>query len=268
MPFRKYEDKNHAELYSKYRPTYPINVYENIAKFYNDAEMENQWELAVDVGCGNGQSTLPLCKYFKHVIGYDVSSQQIEHASKDNKKLTFKVGPAENLSFLNDNSVDLVIAFQAVHWFDMETFYKEVTRVLKYGGVFAAYGYGIPSLDLAEAHEEYKRFYSETVLPYIDQQSVLVNIQHYRNISFPFENVQRIENNEVEIHKLMSVDDFIGYTESTVGWRNYAKENPTSHVLKNLQARLKATYQENRMAVTWPGFMLMGKKPSKLDKYL
>ncbi|GBM62590.1 hypothetical protein AVEN_34028-1, partial [Araneus ventricosus] len=37
-------------------------------------------ETAVDVGCGNGQSTVILAPYFKRVHGSDVSETQIEQA--------------------------------------------------------------------------------------------------------------------------------------------------------------------------------------------
>ncbi|KAG0694501.1 putative methyltransferase [Chionoecetes opilio] len=38
-------------------------------------------------------------------------------------------------------TVDLVTCCAAVHWFDFDTFYKEVDRVLRPGGVLACYSY-------------------------------------------------------------------------------------------------------------------------------
>jgi ubiquinone/menaquinone biosynthesis C-methylase UbiE len=63
---------------------------------------------AVDVGCGSGQSTYPLRQHFNKVIGIDVSEKQIEHAKKKYSDVEFKVGPGENLQFLENCSVNLI----------------------------------------------------------------------------------------------------------------------------------------------------------------
>jgi trans-aconitate methyltransferase len=40
----------------------------------------NDWNIAVDVGCGSGQGTNKLSQYFKKVFGFDVSPAQINEA--------------------------------------------------------------------------------------------------------------------------------------------------------------------------------------------
>lgn len=55
--------------------------------------------------------------------------------------------------FKNDNSVDLVTTAQALPWLNLDLFYKEVRRVLKPNGVFAAYGYGINVLQDESANK-------------------------------------------------------------------------------------------------------------------
>ena len=49
-------------------------------------------------------------------------------------------GPSEILEFESE-SVDLVTTCQAIHWFDIPRFYKEVDRILRPQGVLAIYGY-------------------------------------------------------------------------------------------------------------------------------
>lgn len=152
MATRLFDDKDHASLYAQYRPSYPNGIYETIKEFYERGQSgQCNFELAVDVGCGNGQSSVPLCKTFKHVIGYDVSAQQIASSPKNTPNLTFRVGPGEDLGFLGNDSVDVVTIAQALHWLDLDQFYKEVKRVVKPGGVFAAYGYGNNVVDKDEA---------------------------------------------------------------------------------------------------------------------
>ena len=39
--------------------------------------------MAVDIGCGTGQSTRPLAPYFENVLGFDISEAQVENAKKE-----------------------------------------------------------------------------------------------------------------------------------------------------------------------------------------
>ena len=153
MAIRLFEDKQHANLYATYRPSHGETIFKHILQFYDSGKGDNcNYELAVDVGCGNGQSSQPLCQYFKRVIGTDVSESQIKAAQKDAANLSFKVGPGENLEFLEDNSTDLITLSSAIHWLNWDKFYPEVKRVLKPGGVIAAYAYGNCTLDSEKAN--------------------------------------------------------------------------------------------------------------------
>lgn len=155
-----YGDKHQATLYAKYRPTYSSRIYSIIAGYCQTGNPStDKLDLAVDVGCGSGQSTVPLCTLFKKVIGYDISDEQINCAPTDIDNLSFIVGPGEDLSFLEDNSVDLITVAQALHWFDLSLFYPEVKRVLKTGGVFAAYGYGSCFIKNSTAHEIFAKVF-------------------------------------------------------------------------------------------------------------
>lgn len=150
MGTRLFEEADHAKAYAQFRPNYPETVYKTIVDYYKDAL--NEFELAVDIGCGSGQSTEPLKEYFHKVIGVDVSANQIKNAKEKHAGIDFQVGPAENLPFLKDGCVDLITVAQAMHWFNHEQFYKEVDRVLKPEGVVALYGYGLPVETNDEAH--------------------------------------------------------------------------------------------------------------------
>ena len=151
MSKRLFESSKHAELYAKFRPTYGQDVYDKIIEFCRETSTE--FKLAVDVGCGSGQSSKPLTNYFMQVIGTDISKKQIDNAAKDIANLQFQLAPAENLSFLENNSTDLVTIAQAIHWVDTDAFYTEVKRVLKPGGSLVAYGYGKCTVDNLQAQE-------------------------------------------------------------------------------------------------------------------
>ena len=155
MSVRLFEEKDHAQIYAKYRPTYPSEVYESIKEFCAQTDSPS-FQTAIDVGCGSGQSTRPLSKLFDYVIGIDVSEEQIKKAKlveKEPQNISFRSGPAEDFNFLETSSVDLITVAQALHWLNLELFYKEVARVLKPGGALVVYGYGKSVLDDAEAQE-------------------------------------------------------------------------------------------------------------------
>ena len=131
-----FKNDQQAKSYAQFRPVCPAEVYDEII-----SECLGR-DLAVDIACGTGQSTRPLASHFKEVVGIDVSEAQINEASADKpSNAKFQVGPAEDLSDFESNSVDLVTCSQAVHWFDRPKFYREVDRVLKPGGTVALYGY-------------------------------------------------------------------------------------------------------------------------------
>ena len=45
--------------------------------------------------------------------------------------MEFRPGTAEDLSFIETGSVDLVLVGTAIHWFDQESFFVEAKRILK-----------------------------------------------------------------------------------------------------------------------------------------
>ena len=150
---------DHAQLYSKFRPNLPPKVMEYILGQLKKGIDQDQWKVAVDVGCGGGQSCHILSKHFKQVKGFDVSQSQINEAvnSVHSNNVHFEVSPnniimvisvqnaqvsaAEDLPSIETNSVQLVIASSAVHWFDLKNFFPEVRRVLAPNGVLALIAY-------------------------------------------------------------------------------------------------------------------------------
>ena len=87
-----------------------------------------------------------LAPHFKSVTGIDPSKGMVEQASSLTPQdrfpnIDYAVAPAEDLPFLTDQSVDVVVAGQSSHWFDIDTFWPEMARVVRPGGVVALFGY-------------------------------------------------------------------------------------------------------------------------------
>jgi SAM-dependent methyltransferase len=126
-----------ASAYATWRPTYADALFDAIAAVV--PANANVWE----PGCGSGQATLGLSRWFAHVFATDPSQAQIKQhwaAAQPDSRVELAVEPGEATS-LADGSVDLIAVAQALHWFDRTRFFAECQRVLRPGGVLAAWTY-------------------------------------------------------------------------------------------------------------------------------
>jgi len=170
---------DNAKLYESSRPEYPAEIFKYLSSLCSSTN------LVWDSACGNGQAAIGLIKEFDKVYATDVSVEQVANA-KLHHGITYEVAPSENTKLRSD-SCDLVCVAQALHWFDYELFWPEVLRVLKPRGVFSAWGYNWPSLDM-----EIDYLIKETILdiiePYWASQNKLI-WNHYQDLDFPFEKI-------------------------------------------------------------------------------
>lgn len=209
MPFKDHFS-GHSVLYRDARPLPPTTFHEWLAGQVPDHD------LAWDAGCGNGQATVSLARHFRQVIGTDPSADQIEHALS-HENVAYRVEPAEHSS-LADTQVSLVSVSQALHWFDLDAFQAEVTRVLKPGGVLAVSAYGNCSvernIDAIERH-----LYHEVVGPYWPPERALVD-SGYRDLAFPFEPV---DTPSFEMSASWNLPQFMAYLRSWSATQRYIK---------------------------------------------
>jgi SAM-dependent methyltransferase len=166
----------HAQDYAAHRPRYPQALFAHLVSLAPGRER------AWDCGTGNGQAALGLAPHFEEVVATDASPEQIANAVA-HERVRYAVAPAE-ASGLTAASVDLVIAAQAAHWFDLPGFYAEVNRVLKPRGVLAVWCYGLfrisPTVDPL-----LHRYYHDVVGPYWPAQRRYIDEQ-YQTLPFPF----------------------------------------------------------------------------------
>src|SRR5919108_4867968 len=92
-----------AERYAKYRPYFHPLVIEKIKAYLNP---EQPVGLAIDVGCGSGQSTLALKEIANIVVGMDISTEMLEFAEKKSE-IHYIQTAAEELA-IKGNSSDLL----------------------------------------------------------------------------------------------------------------------------------------------------------------
>jgi len=218
-----------SEEYSFSRPLYPDSLF----KFLN--EITSNKDLAWDCATGNGQAAIGLCKYFNKVIASDASTSQINNRfQRDN--ITYDVFPAENAN-IQDNCVNLITVAQAVHWFDLERFYREVRRVGKRNGIIAVWSYGMHKIDpVIDKIGEKLTVRGEILGKYWPQETKYVK-DDYKTIPFPF---KEIEVPGFEMRVTWSLDDLFAYMQTWSSVKRFQKEknyNPLDLVkeeMKNL----------------------------------
>lgn len=201
----------HSDIYAKYRPNYPKELFDFLAK----ESLAHQ--LAWDCATGTGQVAIALTTYFDQIFATDASENQIRNA-RTHKQVQYQVAPAES-SGLADSSCDLITVGQALHWFNFEQFYKEVERVSKPGCVLAAWSYGLHNIT-DELDVVIGKYYDEIVDPYWPPERDHVD-SRYRNIPFPFE---QIDHPPFVMKLEYDLDGYLGYLSTWSATQRYIKE--------------------------------------------
>lgn len=125
-----------VENYAKYRPGYPGEAF----TFLENEKILAPGFVIADIGSGTGLSAEPLLKKGYTVYGIEPNKDMREAGEKILSAYAEKFisidGTAEHTT-LPDQSVNLVLAGQAFHWFDRPKAKAEFRRILKPGGYVA-----------------------------------------------------------------------------------------------------------------------------------
>jgi SAM-dependent methyltransferase len=238
-----------ANEYQRYRPHYPDALFAYLAGLAPGRT------LALDCGTGNGQAAVGVARHFAAVVATDASARQITHAAP-HPRVTYKVAPAHQ-SGLAARSVDLITVAQAMHWFDLPEFYAEVRRVLRPGGVLAAWCYAVIDVDPA-LNRVFERLFAEIIGPYWSPGAELVSA-HYRTIPFPFAGVAAPD---FTLDVDWVLEDLIGYFKSWSGRQRFMDVHGYDP-LDDIRDELAAAWgdPQTRRRIRWPLYFRIGRGP-------
>jgi len=237
-----------AAAYAAYRPDYP----RALAAWLASTAPSRQ--AALDAGCGSGQLSLLLADHFDQVVASDPSPQQIASAVA-HPAIRYAVRPAE-ASGLPDESVDLLTAAQAAHWFDLPAFFAEADRVLKPGGVIALMSYAAME-HRGPIEPIVERFRHDTLADYWPPERLLVD-NRYRDIALPF---TPIAAPELAIEVCWPLPALIGYLDTWSAVR--AMEGAIGRApFDAVAAELAEAWGDpaQRRTIRWPLAILAGRK--------
>jgi SAM-dependent methyltransferase len=177
-----------AKGYAAGRPGYPEELFDWLAATVRPAH-----GTAWDAATGSGQAAWGLAQRFDRVIATDISAEQLRHA-RQHPRIDYRVARSEE-SGLPDHSIDLAVSAAAAHWFDLPRYYDELRRVVRPGGVAAAWTYHVahvdPPLDAILWH-----LYKDVLAPYYPPNVLLVD-DRFAGIELP--------GREIEVPSLHSV---------------------------------------------------------------
>ena len=124
-----------AESYDRFRPRPPEELLDLLVRIAGGGRPA----LVADLGSGTGLSTRAWLGRAERVVGIEPDSEMRAVAEAE--------GGAEYLAGssaatgLPDGCADVVTCSQSLHWMEPEPTFAEVARILRPGGVFAAYDY-------------------------------------------------------------------------------------------------------------------------------
>lgn len=237
----------HASAYAAARPTYPAPLFDFLAGLVD--KKERAW----DCGTGNGQAALALANRLHHVVASDPSEAQIASAPH-RPGVDFVVATAERVP-LRAHSVDLVTVAQALHWFDIPTFFAEAERVTVRGGIVAVWGYNLLRVE-PEVDREILALYSGTLGPYWSPERRLVD-EEYRSVPFPFEELPAPP---LAIELEWSLPELAAYLRTwsaCIAYRERQGADPVDGVVE----RVRECWgdPERRRRIRWPIHMRVGR---------
>jgi ubiquinone/menaquinone biosynthesis C-methylase UbiE len=114
-----------AEAYERGRPTYPAEAVRWM--------LGDQPQVVLELGAGTGKLTRVIADLGHDVHATDPDEAMLQILERVAPGIRTAQAGAEDIP-LADGSVDVVIAGQAFHWFDLDTALPEIARVLRPGG--------------------------------------------------------------------------------------------------------------------------------------
>jgi 2-polyprenyl-6-hydroxyphenyl methylase/3-demethylubiquinone-9 3-methyltransferase len=130
----------------KFKPLHNFNpirikyIKDNIVKDFNIKSSNRPFKgiKILDIGCGGGLLSEPMCRLGASVVGIDASQKNIEvakfHAKKSKLKIDYKVASPEKLK--TRLKFDVILNMEIVeHVEDINFFIKESSKLLRKNGV-------------------------------------------------------------------------------------------------------------------------------------
>jgi SAM-dependent methyltransferase len=227
--------------YAAYRPHYPDGLFAAITGAAPARDVV--WDCAT----GSGQAAEGLARHFDVVFASDASREQVS-ASTPNDRVRYFVARGEAVP-LPARSVSAVTVAQGLHWLELPEFYAEARRVLRPGGILAAWTYGNFEVDGGRVDAALADFYDRVIGRYWAPERRWVE-SGYRTLRFPFVEVPIVSPPMVVFWTLDQVLGYVGTWSAVARCREVTGHDP----VPELGERLRSAWGDPATArrVEWP----------------
>jgi SAM-dependent methyltransferase len=144
-----YDRAGFATRYDRFRPRAPRALVDLLCRY---ALIERP-ALVVDLGCGTGLSTRAWADVAERVVGVEPNAAMLE-AAEPAPGVEYREAFAQDTG-LPEGRADIVTCSQSLHWMEPAPTCAEAARILRRGGVFAAYDYDLPPVIAPELDEAF-----------------------------------------------------------------------------------------------------------------
>jgi ubiquinone/menaquinone biosynthesis C-methylase UbiE len=143
-----------AADYDTYRPQPPAALLDILTQLAHAPRPR----LVVDLGSGTGLSTRAWAGRADDVVGVEPNDDmRLRAEARETVGVRYIKGYATATS-LPDGSADIVTCSQSLHWMEPEPTFAEVARILRPGGIFAAYDHDWPPIVDCDAEQAFVTF--------------------------------------------------------------------------------------------------------------
>ena len=147
-----YLRRGFADHYDAYRPAPPGILLDVLGDYAGGGRLGR----VVDLGSGTGLSTRVWATRADDVVGIEANAEMlaVAEARPVPANVRYLRRVAHDMG-LPDASADVVTCSQSFHWMDRAAALAEAARILRSGGVFAAYDYDFPPVVHPEVDAAY-----------------------------------------------------------------------------------------------------------------
>lgn len=147
-----YTGEAFTRTYDRFRPAPPpalLRILKHLA-------LAEHPKLVVDLGAGTGLSTRAWTDAAERIVGIEPNEAMLAEARKAtrSRNIEYLRGFASETG-LPDGAADIVTCAQAFHWMEPQPVLQEAARLLRAGGVFAAYDYDVPPIVRPEVDDAF-----------------------------------------------------------------------------------------------------------------
>lgn len=214
--------KGTAWYYAKYRRPYPVRLISEVIEYY---KLDGKGKL-LDLGCGTGELTLPLAKYFEECFGIDPSADMLAEAKikaerKGVPNIQWIESTAENVDQLLA-PVRLTTAGVSFHWMNQPVVLKNIYAMTEKDGGMAIIG-DVSPVRGKEKTEDWKMKRKELIAKYLGEERRAGDNLHKEFIPTkrPFEELiaespfKKFEFKEYPYTTERNIDEIVGFLWST-----------------------------------------------------